>query len=80
MNHPLLVARLVIGEQLRVLRKRLADAGHIAVAEDPETPLDEPMLDPIALDMLDGEKTDERLSHGQANRAHHRVTTTFLRV
>jgi len=48
-HHALLVARLVVGEQLWVLRQRLSNAGQVAVAEDAEAPLYETVLDPIAL-------------------------------
>jgi len=35
-NHGLLIARLVVGEELRILGQRLADPREVAVAEDAE--------------------------------------------
>jgi len=60
-HHCLLVAGLVVREQIRVLVERLPDAGDIAVPEDPEAPLEETLLDTVALHMLRSEKTDESL-------------------
>jgi hypothetical protein len=65
MHHPLLAARLVVGQELRILVQRLADPGHVAVPEDPEAAAEEPVLDAVALDVLGGEEADERLRSGE---------------
>ena len=65
MNHGLLVPRLVVSEQLGPLVQGLADAGHIAVAEDPEAAPEEPLLDPIAFDVLRSEETNQCLRGGE---------------
>ena len=64
-HHPLLAARLVVGQELRALVQRLADPGHVAVPEDPEAAAEEPVLDAVALDVLRREEADERLRGGQ---------------
>ena len=60
-NHRLLVACLVVRQQIGVLVQRLADSGDVAVPEDPEAPFEEPLLDSVPLDVLRGEEPDERL-------------------
>ena len=52
-----------------VLQQRLADAGDVAVPEDAEGALNEPMLDAVALGVLVGEEPDRRLGDGQADGA-----------
>jgi hypothetical protein len=64
-HHRLLVARLVIGEQLLVLLERLAEPGQVAVAEDAEAAGEEAAALAVALDLLDGEKAHQRLGDGQ---------------
>ncbi len=61
MHHPLLAARLVVGQQLGALVERLADSGDVAVAEDAEAAAEEPLLDPVALNVLGREEPDQRL-------------------
>ena len=46
--------------QLR-LEERLADPGQVAVAENPEAPFDEPMLDAVPLAVLRTEEPDHGL-------------------
>ena len=61
MHHRLLVACLVVRQQIGVLVQRLADPGDVAVPEDSEAPFEETLLDSVALDVLRGEEPDERL-------------------
>ncbi len=70
MGHALLVAALVHPQLARVLLQRLADAQHIAVAEDRKDPGNEPALLPVHLDVLVIEEFHQGLGHGQSNRAH----------
>ena len=46
--------------------QRLPEARHVAVAEDPEAAPEEPMLHPVALDMLRGEEPQQRLPGGES--------------
>ena len=62
-DHGLLVARLVVGQQVRSLVERLADAGHVAMAEDSKAAVHEAMLGAVALDVLCAEKSHQRLRH-----------------
>src|SRR5258705_13212674 len=62
-DHPLLVARLVVGDQLGGLRERLPDAGETAMAEDAETAFYKPMIGAVTLQILSSQKADERLRH-----------------
>src|SRR5204862_3756530 len=73
-HHRLLVPGLVVGEELRALVERLADPGDVAVAEDAEAAAEEPVLDPVALDELVREETDEGLRSRQADA--HRPNST----
>ena len=70
MHHRLLVARLVVGEQLWALVERLADPGDVAVAEDPEAAAEEAVLHPVAFDVLLREEPDERLRRREPRRGH----------
>ena len=65
-DHRLLVARRVVGQQVVVLLQRLAEAGDVAVAEDAEAAGEEALAPPVALDVLGGEEADERLRDGEA--------------
>jgi hypothetical protein len=71
-DHPLLVARQQVGQLGRSaqlgLEQRLADAGDVAVAEDPEAAGDQALLLAVALGVLAGQEADERLGHGQPGR------------
>src|SRR6266550_7369639 len=70
MYHRLLVARLVVGDQLRPLEERFSHTGHVAVAEDAEAALDEALLHAVALRVLRREEANQRLGHRQPN-GHH---------
>src|SRR4029453_1836206 len=65
-HHRLLVARLVVGQELRILVERLTDAGDVAVTEDPEAAMEEPAFEPVPLDVLGGEEAYERLGCGES--------------
>ncbi len=65
-HHGLFVAALVVGHLRGVLQQRLAEAGDVAVAEDAPGGADEPPPDAVALGVLGGEETDQRLCDGQA--------------
>ena len=67
-DHALLVAALVEPEVLAVLQQRLADAGHVAVAEDAQCAAEERLHHVVALNLLSGEEADDGLSHGEAER------------
>ena len=45
--------------------QRLTDPRHVAVAEDPEAPAEEGLLDAVPLDDLRGQEPDERLRRRQ---------------
>jgi hypothetical protein len=60
-NHRLLVASLVVRQQIGVLVQRLPDSCDVAVPEDPEAPFEEPLLDSVPLDVLRGEESDKSL-------------------
>ena len=62
----LLVARLVVAEVGHLLQ-RLADARHVAVAEDAEAAGEERLSRAVALDVLVLQERDERLRHRRAN-------------
>ena len=74
MDHGLLVARLVIREQVRpgrvVLLERLPEAGHVAVPEDAEESRDSALADVAVHGPLGGEKLDEGLADGQSAGRH----------
>src|SRR6266480_1562343 len=70
MYHRLLVARLVVGDQLRLLEERFSHTGHVAVAEDAEAALDEALLHAVALRVLRREEANQRLGRRQPN-GHH---------
>ncbi len=69
MDHPLLVAGQQVGQLGRAaelgLEQRLADAGDVAVAEDPEAAGDQAPALAVALGVLVGQEADERLGHGE---------------
>jgi hypothetical protein len=64
----LLVARLVVAE-LGCLLQRLANPGHVAVAEDAPAAGKERLLDPVALDALALQERDQRLGRRQPGHA-----------
>lgn len=66
MHSGLLVAHHDVTE-VRVLLQRLADAGHIAVTKDAEDTGKERRFDPVPLNVLVLEKTDQGLRHGKSD-------------
>src|SRR6185503_19710116 len=66
-DHRLLVARRVVGEQVAMLLQRLAEPGDVAVAEDPEAAREEALAGAVALDLLHGQEAHERLGDGQSH-------------
>ena len=68
-DHRLLVAGQVVRQVGRAvqlgLQQRLADAGDVAVAEDPEAAGDQPLLDAVALRVLGGQEPHQRLGDGE---------------
>jgi hypothetical protein len=69
----LLVPAEVEGKPVARLLQGLADAAHVAVAEDPEDAGEEAALDTVALGVLLREELDEGLGHGEASRLHRRA-------
>ena len=65
MHHRLLVPALVVGQELRALVERLADAADVAVAEDAEAAAEEAVLDAVPLDVLRREEAQEGLRRRQ---------------
>jgi hypothetical protein len=63
MHHSLLVATLIIAK-IGVLLERLAHAGDVAVAKNPEAAGEKWLLEAIALDPLVLEECHQRLGHG----------------
>src|SRR5439155_25662176 len=61
----LLVPALAVGQLESVLLKRLTEAGHVAMAKDPEHRGHEPACLPIQLTELHLEVLDDRLPGGQ---------------
>ena len=76
-DHALLVARRVVGQQVAVLVQRLAQPGDVAVTEDPVAAGDEPLAPAVALGLLDGQEAHQRLGHGQARHAGHHDDSTL---
>ena len=66
-DHRLLVARRVIGQQVGVPVQRLPEARDVAVAEDAEAAGEEALARAVALDVLGGQEADERLGHRQSH-------------
>jgi hypothetical protein len=69
-DHRLLVAGLVVDKVARVLLERLPYARDVSVAEDAEAPGEKALLDTVTLDVLTGQKPDQRLGHRQPYRTH----------
>ena len=71
-HHGLLVAGLVVAQRAGVaqlgLQQRLAEPGHVAVAEDAEAAGEEPVLDAVPLAALRGQEPDQRLGDGEPHR------------
>ena len=73
-DHPLLIAALVVRHRVWVgqllLEQRLAQARDVAMPEDAEHALDQPVLHAVTLASLRDEEADDRLSHSQTHGAH----------
>src|SRR5204862_1240553 len=80
MDHRLFIACLVVAEAVAGLLEGLAQASHVAMAEDAEHAGKEPVLDAVALDRLGGEETDHGLRGGQPNGLGHRTSVTRQRI
>ncbi|MBP2672768.1 MAG: hypothetical protein H6Q85_2834 [candidate division NC10 bacterium] len=74
-RHALLVVPLVIGQAVRAVDQRLAEADDISVAEDAEHSTDELVLATIDVEVLVVEKPHERLRHGQSHCLHRAATS-----
>ena len=68
-DHGLLVAREVVAKRVAMLLQRLADAGDVAVAENPEHAAEKRLLMSVARGPLPREESHERLRHRQPYRA-----------
>ena len=68
-DHPLLVARRVVGQRIPILMQRLPQPGDVAVPEDPVAAGEEPLTPAVALDLLRGQEADQRLSDREARHA-----------
>src|SRR5450631_520019 len=74
MHHALLVASEVVLQAVLplsrldlVLQEGLSQAGHVPMAEDAERSGKKPLLLPVPLAVLVGEKADQCLAHGQSD-------------
>ena len=66
-HHRLLVLGLVVGQLLAaVVVEGLAESRHVAVAEDAEDAVDEPVTRPVALDVLPLEELDDGPGRGES--------------
>ena len=70
MRHRLLVVRPVGRQRIAAGVERLAEASHVAVAEDGEHALEQPLLSAVDLDFLGGEEADHCLRGGQSDCFH----------
>jgi len=59
----LLVAGLVVGQELGVLVQSLTDPGDVAMAENAKTGGEEPVLAAVPLHVLGGQEADQGLGH-----------------
>jgi hypothetical protein len=64
-HHALLVSRQHVRHLVGLLQQRLADARHVAVAEDAEAAGDQPLLDAVALGVLVRQEAHQRLADRQ---------------
>jgi hypothetical protein len=78
-DHPLLVAGLVIGQVFTHFFQRLSQTGHVAVTEDAENCGNKPLRCIIPGDVLRGEKSHNCLGRGQANCPHGRLLSLTSR-
>jgi hypothetical protein len=76
-DHPLLVAGLVVGEFVLILEQRLAYARDVAVAENAEAAGEEAPLLAVAFDVLVRQEADQRLGHSQPYRTRCPVARAF---
>ncbi len=63
--HRLLVMGAIGRQRVTRAVERLAHASHVAMAEDREHPLEQPLLHPVDLDALGAEEANHRLGRGQ---------------
>ncbi len=75
MHHRLLVAGLIVGQQVGLFEERLAHSGDVAVAEDAKAAVDETLLHTVALRELRREKPHQGLRHRQTR--HRRFSATI---
>ncbi len=62
------------------LEQGLADARHVAVAEDAEAARDEPLPDAVALAVLAGQEAHQGLGHGEADGGHGHLSFSVTEV
>jgi hypothetical protein len=81
-HHGLLVAGHVVLQvrlaRLLGLEQGLADARHVAVAEDAPATLDQPLPHAVAFGVLAGQEADQGLGHGEAD-GHPMFSVTVVR-
>ncbi len=65
-HHGLFAAALVVRHRLPVLDERLAETGHVAVAEDAPGARDQPAPHAVALGVLRGQEAHQGLGGGQS--------------
>ena len=78
MHHGLLVAREVEAQAIAALLQGLADAGHVAVAEDAEHAGHEAPLHAVALAVLAGQELHDRLRGGETSRLHRHLPVALV--
>ncbi len=70
-DHRLFVLGTIVGEIVPDFFQRLPDAGHVAMAEDAEHSREHALLDAVTLEILIGEKANQRLRCRHPYRLHH---------
>ncbi|GAA3209448.1 hypothetical protein GCM10020256_06770 [Streptomyces thermocoprophilus] len=78
-HHRLLVAALVVRHHVRVLDQRLAEARHVAVAEDAPGAGDQPVPGAVALGVLGGEEPHQGLGGRQTDAVHRDLSWAVYR-
>ncbi len=71
MDHCLLVACRVIGQQVLILVQCLTQTGDVAMAEDAQAPGEEALPPAVSLDLLHGQEPHQRLCHRELRHAIH---------